>query len=339
MSSVHRPTRSAWRQSLHDWITRQQKASTSYLLCQRNIYVLPSAAGGFLILTLLILLVASINFQLNLGYALTFLIAGSALASLWMAHRNVRGIELRLGALEPVFQGERAKVPVRLHVVRGLHHRHGLSLAMNRSQGKLAWVHADVDAGQTQTVELGSTPHLRGWHRVPRIVLESRFPLGVFRLWSYWQPDGRVLVYPAPETPMHPILYTDEPDQGQARPFNPGTTEHDGVRGYQRGDALRVVVWKKTATALATGSGELVVRDGHASNTQTLWLSAQATGLSDSEAQIARLTAWVLHAYAQQWQWGLRLPSGHCVPPASGPLHLHACLTALAIDGKTATAD
>lgn len=339
MPSSHRPTRSAWRQALHEWVTRQQKASASYLLCQRNIYVLPSAAGSFLTLTLLILLLASINFQLNLGYALTFLITGSALASLWMGHRNVRGVELRLGALEPVFQGERAKVPVHLHTVHGQHHRHGLSLAMNRSQGKLAWVHTDVSAGQTQTVELGSTPHLRGWHRVPRIVLESRFPLGVFRLWCYWQPDGRVLVYPAPETPTPPIRYGDEPDQGQARPFNTGATEHDGVRSYQRGDALRTVVWKKTATALATGSGELVVRDGYTPNAQTLWLDARATGLSDLEAQIARLTAWVLYAHAQQWQWGLNLPSGHRVPPASGPLHLHTCLTALATDGKTTAVD
>lgn len=336
MPDSHLPTRSKWRQTLHNWATRSQQASARHLLRQRNIYVLPSSAGCVLAVTLLVLLVASINFQLNLGYALTFLIAGSALASLWMGHRNLRGLELHLGLLHPVFQGERATVPVLLHATLGSHNRHGVSLAMNRSQGKLAWVHSDVAADATSTVELGSVPHQRGWHRVPRVVIESRFPLGVFRLWSYWQPDGRVLVYPAPEVPPPPVHFADTAEQGLAPPRSAGSTDHDGVRSYQRGDTLRSVVWKKAATALASGSGDLVVRNSYAQHSHRLWLQAQATGLQDPEAQIARLTAWVLHAHEQQWQWGLQLPSGQQIAPGSGPAHLHACLAALAVDGKSA---
>ena len=339
MPDSQRPTRSRWRQALHDWATRQQKASATHTLRQRNIYVLPSRAGLMLGMTLLILLIASINFQLNLGYALTFLIAGSALASLWMGYRNVRGVRLQLGTLQPVFQGERATVPVQLQLTLGQYPRHGLSLAMNRIQGKLGWVHADIAPGHTTTVELGSVPHQRGWHRVPRVVIESRYPLGVFRLWSYWQPDGRVLVYPAPETPPPPIRLADHDSSGNAPPHGAGVTEQDGVRSYQRGDALRTVVWKKTATALATGSGDLVVRDGYTPHTHTLWLDARATALADPEAQIARLTAWVLHAHEQQWQWGLRLPSGHSLSPATGAQHLQRCLAALAVDGKTGAPD
>ena len=339
MPDSHSPTRSKWRQALHNWATRRQQASAQHLLRQRNIYVLPSPAGCVLAITLLVLLIASINFQLNLGYALTFLIAGSALASLWMGHRNVRGLALRLGPLQPVFQGERATVPVLLHAAHGLYHRHGVSLAMNRSQGKLAWVHTDVEAGSTTTVELGSVPHQRGWHRVPRVVIESRFPLGVFRLWSYWQPDGRVLVYPTPEVPLPPIHYDETSDPGSPLPRSASSTDHDGVRSYQRGDALRSVVWKKAATALASGSGDLVVRNSYAQHHQRLWLQAKATGLQDTEAQIARLTAWVLHAHEQQWQWGLQLPSGLEIAPSSGDAHLHACLAALAVDGKSALHD
>ena len=333
------PTRSPWRQFLHNWITRRQQPSLSQTLGHRNIYVLPSKAGCMLGVTLLVLLIASINFQLNLGYALTFLIAGSALASVWIGHRNVYGLQLHLGQLQPVFQGERATVPVCLQTAAGQRDRHGLSLALNRSHGKLAWAHADVTAGQLCTVELGSVPHQRGWHRVPRVVLESRFPLGVFRIWSYWQPESRVLVYPAPETPTPPIQYGDNEEQATAAPHSTGSTEHDGVRGYQRGDALRSVVWKKTATALATGSGDLVVRNNYSSHTHSVWLDARATGLPDPEAQIARLTAWVLQAHAQQWRWGLKLPSGQRIAPASGGQHLHDCLAALAVDGKPSLHD
>ena len=44
-------------------------------LTQRNVYILPTRPGFTLGATLLVLLVASINYQLNLGYLLTFLLA------------------------------------------------------------------------------------------------------------------------------------------------------------------------------------------------------------------------------------------------------------------------
>ena len=285
-------------------------------------------------LTLAVLLLASVNFQLNLGYALTFLLAGSALASLWMAHRNLRGLQIRLDPLQPVFQGERALLPLVLQHRVARRDCHGLSIALGRSKAALAWTHADVPAGQSQRIILSSVPHQRGWQQLPRVVLESRFPLGVFHLWSYWQPQARVLVYPAPETSAPPIQYADSHEDGTAQPIERSAADQDGIRSYQRGDALRSVVWKKAATALASGSGDLVVRDGHASRTQSLWLEVRATGLSDPEAQIARLTAWVLQADAQHWRWGLSLPSGRRIDPGTGPHHLALCLEALATDGR-----
>ena len=332
--------RKPWHPLLGHWTRRSPASSTHHVLRQGNIYVLPSAAGWALALTLLILLVASINFQLNLGYALTFLIAGSALASLWLGHRNMRGVELRLNAVPAIFQGERAALPVVLQTIQGSHHRYSLSLAVQNTHGQTAWAHTDVPAGQTASVELGVVPALRGWHAVPRLVVESRYPLGVFRLWSYWQPDSRILVYPAPESPMPPIRQRDAVDalpHGQRSLTRSNAGEHDGVRSYQRGDALRTIVWKKTATSWASGSGDMVVRNHAAPPRNSVWLTALATGLRDPEAQIARLTAWVLHADAQQWQWGLQLPSGHCIAPSSGAQHLQDCLLALAVDGVPAS--
>lgn len=327
------PRRNRWRHAVQTWAMRRHPPRASHTLVQRNLYVLPSKAGGMLGLTLLVLLVASINFQLNLGYALAFLVTGSALSSLWMAYRNLHGLHVQLGALTPVFQGERVTVPLMLHTTSRHSQRPGVSVAMQRAQGPLAWVHTDVPASQTTTLELGCVPHQRGWQRVPCVVMESRFPLGVFRIWSYWQPDARVLVYPAPETPAPAIQWADTQPAGSPPWPSAATAEHDGVRSYQRGDALRSLVWKKAATAWATGSGDLVVRNGQQPQAPSLWLQANATGLADPEAQIARLTAWVLHAHDQHWQWGLQLPSGQTLAPAAGAQHLQACLAALAVDG------
>ena len=66
----------ALRQRLRRWWQARLPATDTLALTQRNVYILPTGSGWMLALTLLVLLIASINFQLNLGYLLTFLLAG-----------------------------------------------------------------------------------------------------------------------------------------------------------------------------------------------------------------------------------------------------------------------
>ena len=54
------------------WFENRLPLSDHITLTQRTVYILPTRPGLMLGVTLLILLVASINYQLNLGYLLTF---------------------------------------------------------------------------------------------------------------------------------------------------------------------------------------------------------------------------------------------------------------------------
>ena len=88
----------AWlRARFAHWWQARLPLSDQLTLTQRNIYILPTGAGWMLALTLLVLLVAAINFQLNLGYLLTFLIAGSAIAGMHVCHATLRGLSSDLG--------------------------------------------------------------------------------------------------------------------------------------------------------------------------------------------------------------------------------------------------
>lgn len=329
-----------WQRYWQAWAARRHPASSEHTLSQRTIYVLPTKAGGFLALTLALLLLASINFQLNLGYLLTFWLLSAALVSVGQGHRNLRGLRVHLAALDPVFAQQPAPLPIVLDA--GTRARFAIALALLPAQRRQlpALSYADMAAGHSQTVVLTHTAQQRGWQRLPLLQLQSHYPLGVFRLWSYWQPSVRLLVYPAPETPCPPLQQPDAPDSPSTPSTAPasssGQQAQDSVRPYQRGDRLRDIAWKKSAPALASGQGSLVVRSGQSAPPQQLWLDARATALADTEAQLARLTAWVLHAHAQGHRWGLRLPSGQCLQPASGHAHLHACLRALALDGLPA---
>ena len=62
---------------------------------------------------LLVMLIGSINYQLNLGYVLTFLLASCAGVSMHMTHATLKGLTLRLrsGCLPLVFQDCCAALP------------------------------------------------------------------------------------------------------------------------------------------------------------------------------------------------------------------------------------
>ena len=64
----------------HAWWNARHPASDTLITTQRNVYIVPTGAGWLFAALLLVLLLASINYQLNLGYLLTLLLAGSGLA-------------------------------------------------------------------------------------------------------------------------------------------------------------------------------------------------------------------------------------------------------------------
>ena len=312
------------------WSARLPRTDTLQLT-QRNVFILPTGAGWMLALTLLVLLVASINFQLNLGYLLTFLLTGSAAASLYLCHATLRGLSLRLLLPEPQFLGTGALLQVQLHnPVRAT--RYGIGVAVRGSGKAREWVWCDVPGQGSATVQVAFAPTRRGLQGAPLLKLETRYPLGTFRAWALWRPAAQVLVYPRPETPA-PSLPQPEPHSagpGQARAR--GLGEFDGVRAYQRGDPLKLVVWKKAAKSVATGTDDLVSRDSQQAQRHELWLDPARTALPEHEARLSRLTAWVLQADRLGLAYGLRLP-GVEIAPNTGAAHRRNCLEALALCG------
>ncbi|APW43357.1 DUF58 domain-containing protein [Rhodoferax saidenbachensis] len=298
----------------------------STTLTQRNVYILPTRPGWMMALTLLVLLVASINYQLNLGYVLTFLLTGSAVIGMHVCHGTLRGITMNLVAPDAQFVG--SSVPISINLVSDRKSiRYGIGLAV---WGNEHWSWTDVPAQGSAKVHVSFTPTHRGLHPLPTLTAETRFPLGTFRVWTVWRPAAQALVYPAPEA-HPPPLPPGEPRAGGASTVQRHDTgEFDGVRAYRRGDPLKLVVWKKVAKA-----DELVSRDAQQVQRLELWLDLNHTGLAGGtqaslEARLSRLCAWVLLAEKQGLRYGMRL-GGRDIAPDSGEAHKRNCLQALAI--------
>ena len=326
------------RTRFQHWFEARLPLTDSVTLTQRTVYILPTRPGLMLFLTLLVLLVASINYQLNLGYLLTFLLAGTALVGMHVCHGTLRGLAMNLIAPHAHYAGATTAFDIKLtNARRSVRHGIGLSVldpqAVDGQKGAgRHWAWTDVPAQGSSLVQVAFTPARRGLHRLPTLTAETRFPLGTFRVWTVWRPAAQVMVYPAPE-PHAPPLPPGEPRaQGAgaaARAQSSG--EFDGVRAYRRGDPLKNVLWKKAAKAgeHSGESGGLVVRDTQQAQRHELWLDMRQAGPLGWEHKISRLCAWILQADRLGLDYGLRLPALE-IKPASGEAHKRRCLEALA---------
>ena len=308
------------------WWQSRLPLSDTITLTQRNVYILPTRPGLMLAATLMVLLVASINYQLNLGYLLTFLLAGSAVVGMHVCHATLRGLTMNLVAPDAHFMGTAASFSIQI-VNPARRPRRAIALSV---LGGGHWAWTDVPAQGASTVQVAWQPERRGLHRLPPLTAETRFPLGTFRVWTVWRPAAQAMIYPAPE-PYAPPLPAGEPRGGGAAAARAASAgEFDGVRAYRRGDPMKLVVWKKAAKAMASGSDDLVSRDAEQAQRYELWLDFAQAGIASTEGKISRLCAWVLQADRLGVDYGLRLPGGE-IKPASGEGHKRRCLEGLAL--------
>ncbi len=310
-----------WRARLQLWFEARLPLTDTLTLSQRSVYILPTRAGWGLGFTLLVLLAASINYQLNLGYLLTFLLGGCALVATLLSHETLRGLHLHV--LPPPAQF--AHEPVTLDVALSSERRstrYGIGMSV---RGSAQWSWVDVPGQSVQHLHLGWPAPARGWQRVPSLLIETRFPIGSFRVWSVWRPAIQVLVYPAPEKNAPPLPAGVASGSAPVLRGADHGGDFDGVRAYQRGDSPKHIVWKKFAK-----SGQLVSREREHLQSTDLWLDHTQTGAGpDLERRLERLCAWVLRAEQRGLRYGLRVP-GRELALGSGPTHKRQCLEALA---------
>jgi len=295
------------------------------VLGHRRVYILPTRAGWIYAATIGMLLVGSINYALQLGFVLTFLLAGVGLAGMVHTTRNLARLAVSAGRADPVFAGER--VQFRLHLDNRSPFDRPAILVRHLASG--AQLVVDLPARAAREAVLPVPAAKRGWLPLSRVMLETRFPLGLFRAWSYVELECRCLVYPRPERTPLPAPTADAA-AGAARAQAQGSDDFSGLRGYQPADSPRHVAWK----AVARAENMLTKQFSGAAGAE-LWLDwSLVAGDAGEEQRLARLCGWVLAAEQAGARYGLRLPGLELVP-GRGDAHRSACLQALALHGTT----
>jgi uncharacterized protein (DUF58 family) len=309
---------------LRDWFYGARMPERGAItLGQRRVYILPTRLGWLYGATLGILLVGSINYALQLGFALTFLLAGLGLIGMVHTTRNLARLTVSTGRAEPVFAGEAAQF--RLYLDNRARYDRPAILVRHPAGG--AQLVLDLAPGAVAAAVLAVPASRRGWLALDRVMLETRFPLGLFRAWSYVEPEARCLVYPRPERVPLPAP-TPDAEAGAARAQALGSDDFSGLRAYQPQDSPRHVAWKAVARA-----DDMLTKQFAGAAGIELWLDWDRLAVAaDTEQRLSRLAGWVLAAEQSGARYGLRLPD-RSIAPERGDAHRCACLQALALHG------
>ncbi|HTY98879.1 MAG TPA: DUF58 domain-containing protein, partial [Rhodocyclaceae bacterium] len=292
-------TAAALRERFAVWALRTRPPEPSpVVLGQRRVYVLPTRAGLAFGASLPVLLLGAINYNLSLGYALTFLLAGLGVAAILNAFRNLVGLVVEPGRAEPVFAGERARFRLILRNRRG---QERPTLGVRTPGGEIQAI--DLPAADSAEVVLDLPAERRGWLPLPRVTIDTTYPLGIIRAWSYCAPDFRCLVYPKPAVTAPPLPFAAGDDSGLVA-GSQGNDDFVGLRSHQQTDSPRHVAWKIAARREA--EAPLLTKEFAGTAAAALWLDWDAVPAAlDDERRLAILARWVLDARAAGYAWGL----------------------------------
>jgi transglutaminase-like putative cysteine protease len=260
-----------WDMRPSNWWMNRLKSKDSHALTARNVYVLPTRAGWMMLVTVAVLMLATINYQLNLGYVLIFLLLGAGVVGLFLCYLSLTRITLLLPNNRELRgkAGEDIAVDIQIDTIS----KNGVQSRMESLLLRLG--------------KAGSQP-------LPRLVCETRYPLGLLRLWSVWRLASSVQIDP-PDNSGTPTTHS----QATFAAYSEATTDpsHDGmkidIRAYRVGDAPRDVLWKTVAKRPDTPSNwgvRAVSDESPEAATCAAWSRAQAVDYEDApHVQLKRM--------------------------------------------------
>lgn len=311
------------------WLDRRIPPSPRITLSQRNVFIFPTVTGFVFGGLLVLLILAAINYQASLVYGVAFLLGSVFLVTILYTFRNLSGLTLEFAGARPGFVGEDIELGVR--VVRPVdgpagkrrkrRGREGIQIGF--PDGLVQWV--ELLRQEADLVRLYVTGERRGWLRPGRMLVETYYPLGLLRAWTWVDLDAEALVYPRPIFADLPELVSGRRDEGEL--VDPqGSEDFTDIKAYRPGDPIKHIIWRSYARG-----EELMVKRYASFMEPRLWLDLdQVTG--PLEERLSRLTGMALQASRRGSEFGLRLGSLE-IPPAVGEAHLERVLRELALYG------
>jgi uncharacterized protein (DUF58 family) len=306
------------------WLDRRIPRSHRLTLSQQSIFIFPTVTGFVFGGLVMLLVLGAINYQNSLVYGVAFLLGSLFLVTILYTFQNLSGLTIELVVASVGFVGEDVEFQVRVSRPQG----------KGREGIQLGWLGAipqwaEVYDCEGCTVRLFVRATHRGWLDPGRLLVETHYPLGLLRAWTWVDLGARALVYPQPlfvDLPQHVARHGDDGELIDPQ----GSDDFSDMRLYRSGDPVRHIIWRVYAR-----SDQLVVKE-YANYLDPRLLLDYERVAGDVEERLSRLTGMALNAARSNREFGLALP-GLSIKPGIGDGHRDAVLKSLALHGLPQT--
>ena len=311
----------------------QNNSFSNEAIGKTRIYIIPTHHGFIYVLMLIAMLLGALNYNNSMSFMLCFFLTALAIINMLYTHRNLSGLVLQSYPPTPVFSGQTAQFPIIISNSSALQ-RFALEFTAADGSGFLDGLHKSdwtvcFDMDKKHSLALPYQTRQRGYSRINRVKIGTRFPLGLFYAWSYFRITDEGIVYPTPDgNQTIPPPQNDNNNDKEAIAGNQsGLDDFIGFRKYQSGDSIKNIAWK----AFACHPDQLLSKQFTGQGIKYIKIDwGQTKPNAPLEHRLSQLCQWILLAEQLDYTYGLKLPDTY-IQPNRGESHQQACLKALAL--------
>ena len=305
------------------WLVKRIPSENTITLSQRKLFIFPTRQGFSFAFIILLLLIAAINYQNNLIYALTFFLGSLFHTAILYTFYNLSRLQIRGLRAEANVVGKQLTFEVELTAAQKKSHANIMLFFHSEGQPQYESLVERLEQ-QKQTVKVFCQARHRGLLTAPRLCIQSTFPMGLIRCWTWLDLDMQVWVYPEPL--QSSIIYDSsdaDSQDGRALVKQPGD-EFNGLKNYHIGQSLQQAYWPSVAKGYP-----LQLKDFQHAAAKDHCLNFDDYFSGDVEQTLSRLCFWAQELERRGEPFSLKLPNNF-VAMNSGKQHLQKVLESLA---------
>ena len=285
---------------------------------KRKYFVRITTSGYIFVFVTIVLSVGAVNTANNLLHIVASSMLALMLLSGMGSFLNFFYLRITLIPPEEVFAG----IPAPFQLIVNKQRGNSFFLTFETSFGKtkIPFIKGKVEASLwLKFLDRGTVP-------LDTIKIDSGFPLGFFRRFTFKPVNQKIVVYPIPLPTLFPPLSSKSSgeNEGYSR-YGELCDEIKELRSYTHSDPLKWIDWKATAR-----KGTAIVRDFYRIAGDTLIINlANKTG-QDMEKQLSEAAYLIMEGHRKKLSIGLILPNEQ-ISPGRGEEHKTRLLKAIAL--------
>lgn len=222
-----------------------------------RVYIVPTIIGlSYSLVILALLLLASTYNNIYLFLFTTSLVT-LGIMSLFITNSNLQNIDCKVPNELVVQEGSSSGFNIKLRS-KVKFDQYALKISLySDNETIITDDFTDIYQGKETIYTINFKSNLPEQISIHMIRLETCFPLGLFRSWTYFPCDLKIYVYPMPEGNSNAFLsQTNHQHSTIGKTHSPslGPNDFRSLRPYQRGDRFQQIDWK----GVAKGKGMMV---------------------------------------------------------------------------------